>query len=159
SVGTIVFAGTPNDTLTYNGVQSTIDISGSTAANLVFNLPTIVAGTNNAFLEDDGVSGNNIAQLRSGNSTFPTTLFTNPTAAATISPGNSGDTLTVNNLLNTDFNPSLTIGSSANPFSTAEFLGGLTLGSGKNLSAFASALSEFTTGAVSVSGSGAISLT
>src|SRR5439155_23069339 len=109
----IVFVGSQPDTLMYDGLAP-IDVTGSTATNLVFNLP---ANASTAFLEDEGVTGNNIAQLRSSNGTFETAVFTNPSGAVTINRGNTADTLTLNNLLGNDFNAGLIIGSAASEFS------------------------------------------
>src|SRR5439155_11362451 len=110
--GNIMFVGSQTDTLNYDGLAP-IDISGSTATNLFFNLP---ATASTAFLEDDGASGNSISQLRSSNSTFETTTFSNPSGSLTISGGNAADTLTVNAL--PDFTAGLTLGSALSPLST-----------------------------------------
>ena len=73
-----------------------------------------------------------------------TTLFTNPTASTTINPGNSGDTLTVNNLSTTDFSSSLTLGSAGKEFSSITFAGGLTLAVNNSLSASATSAAATT---------------
>ena len=99
-------------------------MTGSTVTNLVFNLP---AGPSTAFLEDDGTSGNGISQIRSGNGTFETTTFANPSGSLTINRGNAGDTLTVNAL--PDFTAGLTIGSAGGEFSTVTFAGAVKVAS------------------------------
>lgn len=67
-----------------------IDISGLTIADLVFNLPST---DDNAILEDEGIAGNNILQLRSINNTFETTVFKNPTSSLTINLFDGNDTM------------------------------------------------------------------
>jgi autotransporter-associated beta strand protein len=158
--GNIVFVGSQTDTLNYDGLAP-IDISGSTAANLVFNLPAIIASLNNAFLEDDGTTGNGKAQLRSGNGAFETTVFKNPSGSVTINPGSNLDTITINALQSTDFNAGLTIGAAGSEFSTVTFAGALTLAANKSLSANAlGTISLPNIGSdLAVSGSGAVSLT
>lgn len=67
-----------------------IDISGLTIADLVFNLPST---NDDAILEDEGIAGNNILQLRSINNTFETTVFQNPTNSLTINLFDGDDTM------------------------------------------------------------------
>ncbi|MBW8884646.1 MAG: hypothetical protein JF612_07685, partial [Planctomycetia bacterium] len=155
--GNIVFAGSQTDTLTYDGLAP-IDISGSPATNLVFNLP---GSTSTAFLENDGSNGNSIAQLRSSNGTFETTAFRNPSGILTIKPGTANDTLTVNTLLGTDFNAGLAIGAAGSEFGAVTFAGGLTLAANNSLAVNAlGAISLPNQGSdLAVSGTGAVSFT
>jgi autotransporter-associated beta strand protein len=143
-------------TLTYTGLEP-ISNSGS-ATDIVFNLP---ATASTAVLEDDGTTVNGIAQLRSSNGTFETTVFANPSGGVTINRGNAADTLTVNNLLATDFNAGLTIGAAGNEFSTVTFAGGLTPAADKSVSANASSTISFPSSAstIGVTGTGAVTLT
>src|SRR6266540_358995 len=77
--------------ITYRGLEP-VDMTGSTVNDLVFNLP----GTaDDAILEDDGTAANNTSRLRSGNATFETTVFTNPSGSLTVNAG-SGDNVTIN---------------------------------------------------------------
>ena len=106
--GSIVLSnGAVTATYTYTGLEPLANTG--TAASIVFKLP---AGADNAFLEDDGVVGNNTSQLRSGNGTFETTVFTHPTNSLTILSGN-GDTVTVN-LADPVLGADVTIGSLTN---------------------------------------------
>src|SRR5262245_13303276 len=102
-----------------------------TAADIVYTLP---AAAGIVFLEDDGISGNGLLQLRSYNGTFDTTVFANPTGSLTINPGNGGGSLKVNDL-SADFNAGLTIGAAGSEFSSVLFAGRLTLAANKSLSA------------------------
>jgi VCBS repeat-containing protein len=71
-----------------------IDMSGSTITSLVFNLP----GTDDqAILEDDGVAGNGISQIRSRNAvpTFETTLFSSTVTSLTVNLGGDSGFFTV----------------------------------------------------------------
>ena len=157
--GSIVFVGSQTDTLNYDGVQAGVDISGSTATNLVFQLPP--AGSS-AFLEDDGTPNNNFAQLRSGNNTFATTRFGTVSGTATIKPGNAADTLTVNDLSFRDFLANLAIGAAGSEFSSVTFAGTLTLAGGKSVSANATgtiSLPNSTSNIVSNTTGGAVTLT
>ncbi len=63
-----------------------------TASDAVFNLP---AGANDATLQDDGTPGNDKSELFSGNATFETTTFTNPSSSLTVNGGGDSDTLTL----------------------------------------------------------------
>ena len=58
-----------------------VDMTGSTIANLVFNL---TSGNHRAILEDDGTAGNGISQLRSSNGSFETTTFSTSATSLTI---------------------------------------------------------------------------
>src|SRR5262249_3670391 len=69
-----------------------------------------------------------LSQLRSGNNTFETTKFTNPTGLLTVNRGNAADTLTVNAL--PDYTNSLTVGSVGSEFSTATIAAALNLSGG-----------------------------
>ena len=63
-----------------------------TASDAVFNLP---AGANDAALQDDGTPGNDKSELFSGNATFETTAFTNPSSSLTVNGGGDSDRLTL----------------------------------------------------------------
>src|SRR5437867_129988 len=92
--GTIgLTAGASSATITYSGLEPLTNTG--TAANVVFNLP---AGPNQAVLEDNGNSGDNMSQLRSANASFELTTFTNPSGSLTVNFGNNDDTLTLNTL-------------------------------------------------------------
>ena len=52
-------------------------------------------GDNQAILEDDADETNNTSQIRSGNGTFETTTFSNPTTSLTINAGGDGETVTI----------------------------------------------------------------
>lgn len=138
-------------TVNYTGLEP-ITNSG-TAADVIFNLP---AGPNAATLADDGTGGNTLSTLSAA--TFEATTFANPTGSVTINRGNAADTLAVNAL--PDLNSSLTIGTTANPFSTITFNGAITLAANKNLSVESSSTISLS-GASSdllTSGTGTISL-
>src|SRR5262249_12122456 len=64
-----------------------------TSSNIIFNLPS-GDGDNQAILEDNGNLGDGLSQLRSGNGTFETTAFANPTASLTVNTGDDGETVT-----------------------------------------------------------------
>ncbi len=147
--------GALNSTLTYDGLEP-IDMSGSTIADLTFNLPGTAS---TAVLGDDGTTPNGISQISSSNGTFETTNFSNPTGSLTINRGTATDTLTVNAL--PDFNASLTLGSAGNPFSALTFAGAVTLAANKNLTANASGTISVSTANsdLATSGTGTISLT
>src|SRR5690349_13059574 len=51
--------------------------NSGTANDIIYNLPA-GDGDNQAILEDDGVPGNGLSQLRSGNGSFVTVVFANP---------------------------------------------------------------------------------
>ncbi|HEX5166529.1 MAG TPA: right-handed parallel beta-helix repeat-containing protein, partial [Thermomicrobiales bacterium] len=96
-------------TISYTGLEP-IDMTGSTIANLVFNLP----GTNDlAILEDDLIAANGVSQIRSQASTptFDTTTFSNPTSSLTVNMGGDGGSFTVGSL--PDFIAALTINGQA----------------------------------------------
>ncbi|MFO0813423.1 MAG: hypothetical protein U0796_09400 [Gemmatales bacterium] len=65
-----------------------VDISGTLYTNLDINL---TFNADQAVLEDDGVTGNGISQLRSLNGSFETTIFQNPTAGLTVNMFSSDD--------------------------------------------------------------------
>jgi autotransporter-associated beta strand protein len=73
--------GTRTDTINYDGLGS-VDMSGSTIANLVFNVP---AGSG-PMLEAAGTTSNGSPRSRitSSTATFATTTFSNPTNSLTI---------------------------------------------------------------------------
>src|SRR3954469_17503417 len=74
----------------------TITNSG-TANDIIYNLPG-GEGDNQAILEDDGVPGNGLSQLRSGNGSFVTVVFANPANTLAINASNDGEKMTVNNM-------------------------------------------------------------
>lgn len=117
---------TGSGTITYTGLEP-VDQTGSTAGDLVFNLPD-TGVDNDAFLEDDGNTSNNISQLRSGNGKFELTTFSNPTNSITINRGRAGDDLTIAALPN--FNRTLIVGSVANPFDVVTVTGLVVLNAG-----------------------------
>src|SRR5262245_31140714 len=53
-------------------------VNTGSAIDIIYALP---AGADAIFLEDDGVNGNGLLQLRSGNGTFDATVFANPTGS------------------------------------------------------------------------------
>jgi hypothetical protein len=143
-------------TVNYTGLEP---ISNTGAqANITFNLPV---GPSTAFLEDEGTTGNGIAQLRSTNGTFETTVFSNPSGSVTIVRGSQSDTLTVNDLPATDFNAGLTIGAAGSEFSTVTFAGGITLAANKSIAVDATGTISLpnATSDVAVSGTGSVTLT
>src|SRR5262245_29683183 len=74
-----------------------LDMSGSTITSLVFNLP----GTDDqAILEDDGIAGNGISQIRSRNAapTFETTTFSNTVTSLTVNLGGDNASFAVADL-------------------------------------------------------------
>lgn len=104
----------------YTGLEP-ISNSG-TATDIVFNLP---ATANAATLADDvGGSGNGLSTLSGAN--FENTTFAQPTGSLTIYVGTGSDSLAIGAL--PDFHSTLTLGTTANPFSTVNFNGALTLG-------------------------------
>ncbi|MBI1918453.1 MAG: DUF4394 domain-containing protein, partial [Planctomycetes bacterium] len=78
---------------TYTGLEPVL-VNAGTPADIVFNLPT-GDGDNQAILEDNGIPGDGLSQIRSGNGTFETTTFTNPTTSLTVNTGDDGETVTV----------------------------------------------------------------
>jgi hypothetical protein len=129
-----------------------------TAADVVYTLP---ATADSVYLEDDVTSGNGMLQLRSNSGTFNTTVFANPPGSLTINRGNAADSITINNLLSTDFSASLNIGAAGVEFSSVTFAGSLTLAADNNLwvNATGTISLPFSTSKVAVSGTGSISLT
>ena len=115
-------------------------VNTGTAADLIFTLP---ASASTAVLEDDGIPGNGVSQLRSANGTFDTTLVANPTGSLTINPGNAADTITINAL--PDFTASIALGASASPLSSIVFAGVMTLAADKNLTANSTGAINLTT--------------
>src|SRR2546423_10836951 len=71
--------------------------NSGTANDIIYNLPG-GDGDNLAILEDDGVSGNGMSQLRSGNGSFGTVVFANPANTLAINASNDGEKITVNNM-------------------------------------------------------------
>ena len=78
-----------DSTITYTGLEP-IDMTGTTATDLVFNLPTVGGPTLNALLDDNGSSS------RISGSTFETTTFADPSGSLTINRGFTGDKIQVN---------------------------------------------------------------
>jgi autotransporter-associated beta strand protein len=123
----------------YTGIEP-ITNSG-TATDIIFNLPVT---SSTAFLEDDGTISNSLSQLRSGNGTFETTIFSTPdffstpTGSVQINAGSATDTLIVGDL--PDFNSGLMIGTTANPLDTVTFAGVVAFGASEGLSANANAI-------------------
>ena len=136
-------------TVTYTGLEPITNTG--TATDIIFNLPS---GPNTAVLGDDGDTGNTLSRLTSP--TLEQTDFANPTGSLTINRGSASDTLTVNALPN--FNAGLTVGTAASPFSTVTFAGAVTLAAGKTLSAAGTNVNASATGALAVSGTGAINV-
>ncbi len=124
------------------------------ATDVTLNLP---ATASIATLGDDGTIGNTLSRLSAA--TFPQTEFANPSNSLTINRGSVGDLLTINPL--PDFNASLGIGSSLNPFGVLTFAGAVALASNKSLTAYASGTIDFSTASADLAsiGTGAISLT
>ena len=71
--------------------------NSGTANDIIYNLPG-GDGDNLAILEDDGVPGNGLSQLRSGNGSFVTVVFANPANTIAINASNDGEKITVNNM-------------------------------------------------------------
>jgi hypothetical protein len=71
--------------------------NSGTANDIIYNLPG-GDGDNLAILEDDGVPANGLSQLRSGNGSFVTVVFTNPANTLTLNASNDGEKITVNNM-------------------------------------------------------------
>ncbi|MFL5329709.1 MAG: reprolysin-like metallopeptidase [Gemmataceae bacterium] len=135
-----------SNTLAYTGLEP-VDMRGSTIADLVFILPPTAS---NVFLEDDGTSGNWSSRLRSANSTFETTVFSNPTNSLTINRGQSNDSITIASL--PDFDRKLTMGTSANPFGSVLVPGPIALASNYGLSAYSVANISLTGNITTTSG-------
>ncbi len=154
--GSVILTGGTTGAVTvyYTGLEP-ITNTGTTM-DIVFNLP---GGGNTAILQDVGGSGDGMSQLTSTLPSFELTNFANPTGSLTINTGSASDTITVNAL--PDFTASLTLGTSANPFSAIDFAGALALAANKNLDANASGTISFsnTNSDVATSGTGAIALT
>ena len=147
--GSIAFTG--NGLLSYAGLEP-VDMTGTTVGNLVFNLP---AAASAAVLENYTLTGNGVSQLRSGNGTFETTTFSNPTGSITINRGNAADTLTVTAV--PDLNSSVTLGTLTNPFAAFTVSGAVALGAGSNFTSFGTVTTV--NAAVSVGGAGTVSMT
>jgi len=139
-------------TVNYTGLEPVINTGSATS--ITITLPTAASV---AMLEDDGVAGNGLSQLRSANGTFETTTFANPTGALTINRGNVSDAVTIGSL--PDFSAGLTLGSWIFPLSAATFSGAITLDAGKTISAFALTQVVTATGAIATSDGGEIELT
>src|SRR3954469_463227 len=136
----------------YTGLEPVTN--NGTATDIIFNLP---ASASTAILEDDGTIGNGLSQLRSGNGTFETTTFVNPTGSLTINRGNAADTMLVTAA--PDLTSSLTLGSWISPLNSVSYSGSLTLATAKNLTSYAATQSVAATIALTVSGGGAIGIT
>ncbi|MBW8885759.1 MAG: hypothetical protein JF612_13500, partial [Planctomycetia bacterium] len=136
----------------YTGLEPVTN--NGTATDIIFTLP---ASASTAILEDDGTIGNGLSQLRSGNGTFETTTFVNPTGSLTINRGNAADTMLVTAA--PDLTSSLTLGSWISPLNSVSYSGSLTLATAKNLTSYAATQSVAATIALTVSGGGAIGIT
>lgn len=143
---------TGSGTISYTGLEP-VDQSGNIVDDLIFNLP---AATSDAFLEDEGASGNGKSLLRSNNGTFEAVTFSNPTNSLTINRGNAGDDLTIAKL--PDFNRTLTVGTSANPLDQVTVTGVVALAADFNLTIDATTISLNSSSALAVDGSGANTL-
>ena len=126
-------------------------VNVGTAADVVYNLP---ASASVVFLEDDGVSGNGMLQLRGGNLTFDVTPFANPTGSLTLNRGNAADTITIKAL--PDFNAALTIGAAATPMASVSFAGAMKLAANKSLALFSQYIE--TTSASETTGGGHVTI-
>ena len=93
-----------------------IDMTGSTAASLIFNLP---ATDDVVILEDDAAAG--VSRLRSGTGTFETTTFSNTATSVTINMGAGEDLLSVTSL--PDYHGALTINGGAGAADAVIFSG------------------------------------
>ncbi|HMP16380.1 MAG TPA: hypothetical protein PKD72_05115, partial [Gemmatales bacterium] len=91
----------------FSGLEP-VDLSAIVVANYVFNL---TFNNDQAILEDEGIQGNNIVQLRSINGTFETTIFQNPTISLTINLLDGDDTFSVGSGASApnDFSAALTV--------------------------------------------------
>ena len=90
--GVITLAsGAASATYNFTGIDP-IDMTGSTATDLVFNLP----GNTDTRLEDNGLPADGISQLRDADATpgFDPTTFGHPASSLTIH-GTAGDNVTV----------------------------------------------------------------
>ncbi|MBC7852187.1 MAG: right-handed parallel beta-helix repeat-containing protein, partial [Pirellulaceae bacterium] len=103
-IGLLLGATTAN--YTYAGLEPVL-VNAGTPVDVIFNLPT-GDGNNQAILEDNGVPGDNISQIRSQNGTFETTVFVNPTNSLTVNYGDDGESVTVAQL-DPAFAPLLTV--------------------------------------------------
>src|SRR5262249_14438158 len=83
--------------ITYTGLEPLTNTG--TASVAIFNLPTD-GQDNQAFLEDNGDLNDGMVRLRSGNGTFETTVFANPTGDTRIQASNDGETLELHQLDN-----------------------------------------------------------
>ncbi|MFL5327469.1 MAG: beta strand repeat-containing protein [Gemmataceae bacterium] len=149
----------PARTFTYTGLEP-VDIRGANIIDLSLTLP---AAASNAYLEDFGAGGDGYSQLRSNNGTFETTYFANPSNSLTINRGNAADSITVSAV--PDFNRMLTLGTSANRFSTISFAGAITLTGSSQLDAYSyggillGGTVKSNTGAITLTSTGAITQT
>ncbi len=109
---TLVLTGTTTDNLSYLNVDAA-ELNATSVGNLTLQLP---AAASDAILEDDGIPANGVSQIRSGNGTFATTKFVNPTGTLTVATGNAADTLTIASILDTT--STILAGSAANRFAT-----------------------------------------
>lgn len=139
-------------TVNYTGLEPVVNTGAAT--NITITLPS--AGST-AVLEDDGVAGNGLSQIRSLNGSFETTSFANPSGTLTVNRGNAADSLTISAV--PEFSAGLTIGTSSAPLAAVTYGGAVTLNAGKSL--FVAALTQVVTGsgAVATSVGGEIKLT
>ncbi len=108
--GNIVYAaGMQSATITYDGVEP-IDVSGSTIASLILNLP---GAADQPILEDVGTASDGSSRIRSQNATptFAATTFGAPTSL-TVNMGGDAGALTVASM-DTTFNSGLVINGQA----------------------------------------------
>jgi Calx-beta domain/FG-GAP repeat len=113
---TLSLVGAKTDKLAYTNVDAA-EIK-TAPGTLTIQLP---AGASDVILEDDGIAGNGVSQIRSGNGTFATTKFSNPTGTLVVATDNAADTLTINDILDTS--SSIVAGSATNRFASITQVG------------------------------------
>ena len=117
--------------ISYSGI-SAVTNTGE-ASNVAINLPVTASET---VLEDDGLQGNNLSQIRATSESNYRIAFTNPSGQLRIMPGTSSDAIQVSSI--SDFDASLQLGEAESPFQNIAFAGSVALTAGRNLTAFAS---------------------
>lgn len=152
--------------ITHHSVSPTLDVGS--VSDLAFQLPSGYAS--GAILQDDGIAGNSLTQLRGDfpQPYFPTVTFANPIGSLSIQRGHAASTLDVATL--PDFDAAFEIGTAQAPLRNITFAGEVTLAEDRSLEAFASSqilldvsftdipVSE-TGSHIAVSGTGNVSLT
>ncbi|MBX3400635.1 MAG: VCBS repeat-containing protein [Gemmataceae bacterium] len=113
---TLSLVGAKTDKLAYQNVDAA-EIK-TAPGTLTIQLPT---GASDAILEDDGIPANGFSQIRSGNGTFATTKFSNPTGTLIVATGNAADTLAINDILDTT--STIIVGSATNRFASITQVG------------------------------------